>query len=165
MRGACDRAALARRRHPRAGSWEPDLSSATFLSRRASDKPPRPRLYPQLIGARGIWIRAWLERDKRVPAIHGFLNGSITMTPAQSPVCGWASISGVAAAMIITTIAFTQAQAQPLYRGPHYHGMYGHRSIAPATRDRRHFSHSGTRGRQGLGASPAHPEGAGNVSR
>lgn len=30
--------------------------------------------------------------------------------------------------------------------------------------DRARFDHSGTRGREGLGASPMHPEGPGNVS-
>lgn len=37
-------------------------------------------------------------------------------------------------------------------------------SLAPSRVDRNAFDRSGTRGRQGLGASPVHPEGPGNVS-
>jgi hypothetical protein len=36
--------------------------------------------------------------------------------------------------------------------------------VAPSRADRNQFDRSGTRGRQGLGASPLHPEGPGNVS-
>jgi hypothetical protein len=36
--------------------------------------------------------------------------------------------------------------------------------LAPSREDRNTFFRSGTRGRQGLGASPIHPEGPGNVS-
>ncbi len=37
-------------------------------------------------------------------------------------------------------------------------------SLAPSRVDRNAFDRSGTRGREGLGASPLHPEGPGNVS-
>jgi hypothetical protein len=37
--------------------------------------------------------------------------------------------------------------------------------LAPSRWDRARFHRSGTRGRQGLGASPLHPEGPGNVIR
>ncbi|PNE12460.1 MAG: hypothetical protein CR217_03600 [Beijerinckiaceae bacterium] len=37
--------------------------------------------------------------------------------------------------------------------------------LAPSRLDRALFHRSGTRGRQGLGASPLHPEGPGNVTR
>jgi len=37
--------------------------------------------------------------------------------------------------------------------------------LAPSRWDRAHFHRSGTRGRQGVGASPLHPEGPGNVTR
>ena len=46
-----------------------------------------------------------------------------------------------------------------------YHGMYLNPSqgSAPSITDRRDFDRSGTRGRDGLGASPFHPEGPGDV--
>jgi hypothetical protein len=47
-----------------------------------------------------------------------------------------------------------------------YYGLFEGLSgdPAPAQIDRRNFDHSGTRGREGLGDSPFHPEGPGNVS-
>lgn len=54
-------------------------------------------------------------------------------------------VSFIAASLIATT----QAEAYHYYR---HHGWY-HGSK---------YGHSGTRGRLGLGASPAHPEGPGN---
>jgi hypothetical protein len=46
-----------------------------------------------------------------------------------------------------------------------YYGMYldPSQGRAPSITDRRDFDHSGTRGRDGLGASPFHPEGPGDV--
>jgi hypothetical protein len=46
-----------------------------------------------------------------------------------------------------------------------YYGLYRNPSdsLAPSRMDRANFDHSGTRGREGLGASPFHPEGPGNV--
>ena len=46
-----------------------------------------------------------------------------------------------------------------------YYGLYQNPSqvVAPSITDRRDFEHSGTRGRDGLGASPFHPEGPGDV--
>jgi hypothetical protein len=47
----------------------------------------------------------------------------------------------------------------------HYYGVYHNRSegFAPSTADSPDFDLSGTRGRDGLGANPFHPEGPGNV--
>ena len=56
------------------------------------------------------------------------------------------------------------------YRQPananQYYGFYQNPSqaIAPADADEAAFDHSGTRGREGLGANPSHPEGSGDVS-
>ncbi len=36
--------------------------------------------------------------------------------------------------------------------------------VAPSRLDRIHYDHSGTRGRDGLGESPEHPEGPGNFA-
>jgi hypothetical protein len=45
-------------------------------------------------------------------------------------------------------------------KADHYYGLYRNPSqeFAPS-----HFDRSGTRGRDGLGANPFHPEGPGNV--
>ncbi len=56
-----------------------------------------------------------------------------------------------------------QAYPYPPYPNPPYaDGTYEGRSAAE--QDRARYDWSGTRGRMGLGASPYHPEGPGNVS-
>jgi hypothetical protein len=76
-------------------------------------------------------------------------------------------IMGFAAMMVAATV--DTAGAQELYPSPG--GRYRNdRTIlnpqtAPSRWDRARFHRSGTRGRQGLGASPLHPEGPGNVTR
>jgi hypothetical protein len=76
-------------------------------------------------------------------------------------------IMGLAAAMLAATMGIACAQ-------PHYPSdadqIYDTKAnpepqLAPSRRDRARFHRSGTRGRQGLGASPLHPEGPGNVTR
>lgn len=61
-----------------------------------------------------------------------------------------------------------QAYAQRAYPA-HGYPQYGfHQAMRPCFSlddcDRKAFDESGTRGRMGLGADPAHPEGPGNVS-
>jgi hypothetical protein len=76
-------------------------------------------------------------------------------------------ITGLAAAVLAATIGI--ACAQELYPSPG--GRYRNAEtnlnpkLAPSRWDRARFHRSGTRGRQGLGASPLHPEGPGNVTR
>lgn len=59
----------------------------------------------------------------------------------------------------------TGAQGGPLPPG-NYYGVHGnpHPRMALSRWDRLRFDRSGTRGREGLGATPGHPEGPGNVS-
>ena len=70
---------------------------------------------------------------------------------------------GLAATVLLASVRVVMAQEQ--YAPPQY-GSY-HNS-APCTSladcDRKAYDESGTRGRMGLGADPAHPEGPGNVS-
>jgi hypothetical protein len=47
------------------------------------------------------------------------------------------------------------------YHGPNQNPPAG---LAPSRADRAKFNRSGTRGREGLGEDPAHPEGPGNVT-
>jgi hypothetical protein len=56
----------------------------------------------------------------------------------------------------------TYPSTPPSYYSVMPHLMTG-RSVATRS-DRIRYRHSGTRGREGLGASPRHPEGPGNVS-
>jgi hypothetical protein len=59
------------------------------------------------------------------------------------------------------------ATAQPrshLQADQFYSIHQGPNQVAPSRWDRIRYDHSGTRGRDGLGASAAHPEGPGNVS-
>ena len=50
-------------------------------------------------------------------------------------------------------------------RADHFYGVYHNPSprFVPSTADPPEFDLSGTRGRDGLGATPFHPEGPGNV--
>jgi hypothetical protein len=72
---------------------------------------------------------------------------------------------GFAAATLAASIGI--AGAQESRRPPHqFYGAYTNPApqAAPSRWDRARFDRSGTRGREGLGASPLHPEGPGNVS-
>lgn len=70
---------------------------------------------------------------------------------------------GLAATVLLASVRVVVAQEQ--YAPPQY-GSY--HNPAPCTSladcDRKAYDKSGTRGRMGLGADPAHPEGPGNVS-
>jgi len=73
---------------------------------------------------------------------------------------------GLAAATLVAS--FGAVSAQQLYPAP-ADQVYGgsvtpNPQTAPSRWDRAHFDRSGTRGREGLGASPMRPEGPGNVS-
>jgi hypothetical protein len=78
---------------------------------------------------------------------------------------------GLAAAILVASVGAVVADERfPPNRdyGPYEHN--GHfvkpipGSMAPSRMDRNEFFRSGTRGRLGLGGSPIHPEGPGNVS-
>lgn len=78
-----------------------------------------------------------------------------------------AATMGIATATLAASISMANAQQVPHYRtNPYYGGAYSNPVPPPALSrwDRARFDRSGTRGREGLGASPMHPEGPGNVS-
>ncbi|MGA7385584.1 MAG: hypothetical protein WBW81_13090 [Methylocella sp.] len=90
-----------------------------------------------------------MTRSKSAAALHG------------------ARMMGLVAAMLAAPMGIARAE-------PHYSSradqIYDARAnpnqqLAPSRWDRARFHRSGTRGRQGLGASPLHPEGPGNVTR
>jgi hypothetical protein len=72
---------------------------------------------------------------------------------------------GLAAATLAASIGIADAQNRRPPRDQFY-GAYTNPApqTAPSRWDRARFDRSGTRGREGLGASPMHPEGPGNVS-
>ena len=75
---------------------------------------------------------------------------------------------GFAAALLIASAGAAAAQAAPPHKpvkANQYYGLYEGSSggLTPAQIDHRTFDRSGTRGREGLGASPLHPEGPGDV--
>ena len=84
---------------------------------------------------------------------------------ADAPSGTWTM--GLAAAMLAAAIGI--ASAQELYPSSAGQQYYANAKpdpqLAPSRRDRARFNRSGTRGRQGLGASPLHPEGPGNATR
>lgn len=74
---------------------------------------------------------------------------------------------GLVAAMLMASVGGAAAQEQyPAGAGLYYSPppLNEHRSAAVSRWDRWRFHRSGTRGRQGLGASPYRPEGPGNIS-
>ena len=81
--------------------------------------------------------------------------------------------TGFAAAILVASVGAVAADQPgfsalpPLYEGSPFSSPYfanQFQGLAPSRADRNQFDRSGTRGREGLGASPVHPEGAGNVS-
>ncbi len=75
----------------------------------------------------------------------------------------------LAVAGLASILAIGAAAAQQAYppRASQYYSYYDQGAGlggAPSRADRANFDRSGTRGREGLGASPFHPEGPGNVS-
>lgn len=75
-------------------------------------------------------------------------------------------IIGLAAAALISLTGAASAQEGYPSRADRYYGVYAapNPQNAPSRWDRLRFDRSGTRGREGLGASPMRPEGPGNVS-
>ncbi|WOJ90366.1 hypothetical protein RZS28_03450 [Methylocapsa polymorpha] len=73
---------------------------------------------------------------------------------------------GMAAATLAASIGMANAQQIHKYPTYPYYGAYQNAAPPPALSrwDRSRFDRSGTRGREGLGASPLRPEGPGNVS-
>ncbi|MGH6852393.1 MAG: hypothetical protein ACREDJ_04175, partial [Methylocella sp.] len=76
-------------------------------------------------------------------------------------------IKGLAAAILAATTGIACGQELYPSRANQIYGADANPKpqLAPSRRDRVRFHRSGTRGRQGLGASPLHPEGPGNVTR
>ena len=77
---------------------------------------------------------------------------------------------GLAAAILMASVGAVAADER--FPPNQFYGPYEDngrfvkpsQDLPPSREDRNAFYRSGTRGRQGLGASPIHPEGAGNVS-
>ncbi len=68
---------------------------------------------------------------------------------------------------VIASVDAASAQQAYSNQARDYYGLYqGGQGVGGAfsRQDRADFDRSGTRGRMGLGASPYHPEGPGNVS-
>ncbi|MGH6835377.1 MAG: hypothetical protein ACREC9_07470 [Methylocella sp.] len=74
---------------------------------------------------------------------------------------------GPAAAMVAATMGIACAEQHYPSRADQIYDDNANPKpqLAPSRWDRARFHRSGTRGRQGLGASPLHPEGPGNVTR
>jgi hypothetical protein len=74
---------------------------------------------------------------------------------------------GLAAVMLAATTGIACAQQHRPSRADQIYDANAkpQPQLAPSRLDRARFHRSGTRGRQGLGASPLHPEGPGNVTR
>ena len=72
----------------------------------------------------------------------------------------------LAAATLFASGGLAAAQARYPVGAGQYYGFYdsGRHILSLSGGDRIHFDHSGTRGRDGLGGSPFHPEGPGNDS-
>jgi len=72
----------------------------------------------------------------------------------------------LSAAALIASLGAVAAKDRHPPSPEQYYGLYANQDQGPAVSrwDRARFDHSGTRGREGLGASPMHPEGPGNVS-
>jgi len=73
------------------------------------------------------------------------------------------------AILVASTVTVVADERLPpnQYYGPYEHNgpfVKPNPGLARSRVDRNVFFRSGTRGRQGLGASPIHPEGPGNVS-
>jgi hypothetical protein len=73
---------------------------------------------------------------------------------------------GLAAAVLVATTGSITAQPLNHFQVEQDYGtdQRALKITAPPRWDRIHFDHSGTRGREGLGASARYPEGPGNVS-
>ena len=90
------------------------------------------------------------------------------MKISSKPTNTWrnAAVMGIAAATLAASLGMANAQQVPQYPTYPYYDAHHNAAPPPALSrwDRARFDHSGTRGREGLGASPLRPEGPGNVS-
>jgi hypothetical protein len=72
---------------------------------------------------------------------------------------------GLATAVLLASVGVAAAQPRYHLRTEQFYSTYpSPNQMAPSRLDRIRYHRSGTRGREGLGASPRHPEGPGNVS-
>lgn len=72
---------------------------------------------------------------------------------------------GLATAVLLASVGMAAAQPRYHLRTEQFYSIHqSPNQVAPSRWDRIRYDHSGTRGREGLGASPGHPEGPGNVS-
>jgi hypothetical protein len=72
---------------------------------------------------------------------------------------------GLATAVLLASVGMAAAQPRYHLRTEQFYSInQSPNQVAPSREDRIRYDHSGTRGREGLGASPGHPEGPGNVS-
>jgi opacity protein-like surface antigen len=73
---------------------------------------------------------------------------------------------GLATAVLLASVSMAAAQERYPAGAHQYSGIYepAQHGLSFSRGDRFRYGHSGTRGRDGLGASPGYPEGAGNVS-
>lgn len=72
---------------------------------------------------------------------------------------------GLATAVLLASVGVAAAQPRNHLRAEQFYSIHqSGNQVAPSRWDRTRYDHSGTRGRDGLGASPWRPEGPGNVS-
>jgi hypothetical protein len=72
---------------------------------------------------------------------------------------------GLATAVLLASVGMAAAQPRSHLQADQFYSIHQvPNQVAPSRWDRIRYDHSGTRGREGLGASPGHPEGPGDVS-
>jgi hypothetical protein len=72
---------------------------------------------------------------------------------------------GLATAVLLASVGMAAAQPRYHLRADQFYSIYRDpNQVAPSRWDRIRYDRSGTRGREGLGASPGHPEGPSNAS-
>ena len=86
------------------------------------------------------------------------------MTPASLPYQHAYLVGrGLAVALLLALASPAQAQPAPYAQANSNINKRGKPCHSLSGCDRRDYDDSGTRGRMGLGADPAHPEGPGNM--
>jgi hypothetical protein len=86
-------------------------------------------------------------------------------SPKKRPVRNGLHVLALAGLTSIMSIGSAAVAQQPqTARSAYQYYQQGPGGVALSRQDRADFDRSGTRGRMGLGASPYHPEGPGNVS-
>lgn len=73
---------------------------------------------------------------------------------------------GLAAVALFGSVGMATAQERYPAGATQYYGLYepAQHALSLSRSDHIRYDHSGTRGREGLGGSPQHPEGPGNPS-